>query len=414
MNLSELKQEIQKYQYMEDTDIIDISLASILATRLGLGDPVWLILIGASSGGKSQILRPLALTDTKFLHRLDDLTENTFLSGGNVAGGKDVSLLTRIGPKGMLVISDFTVIFSKSPESQAAILSQFRMIYDGEMVKYVGTKAEPLSWKGYLGVLAGSTPTIYSNFEQVSDMGERFIYYRMKDYDPEKATRIAMGRKIYGKELDNVLSELYVEYLKDIVINNAGDEVILSDIIKNRIITIAVLAERIRTTCHTDFREKTMDRLPVSAMPMRVALQLTAIAKGLSIMRKAEGEALGERDLKIIDWCGYSLANEEKRACLRILAELAFDSYMSTQNIADKIGLSTGVIGSILQNLASVGVVARSGSGSLIWKILKRGDWEIIREIEGIVEEVYEIDHRELSEEELKEVEPAQSSLDKF
>lgn len=413
MKLEELKKEIQKYQYMEDTDIIDVSLASILATRLGLGDPVWLIIIGASSGGKSQILRPLAMTDTKFLHRLDDLTENTFLSGGNVAGGKDVSLLTRIGPKGMLVISDFTVIFSKSPESQAAILSQFRMIYDGEMVKYVGTKAEPLSWKGYLGVLAGSTPTIYFNFEQVSDMGERFIYYRMKDYDPLKATHIAMNRKIYGKELDRILSDLYLEYLKDIVTENNGEEIILSDIIKNRIITISVLAERIRTTCHTDFRERTMDRLPVSAMPMRVALQLTSIAKGLSIIRKAEGEALGERDLKIIDWCGYSLANEEKRACLKVLAEISFDSYISTQNVADKIGLSTGVIGSILQNLASVGVVSRSGIGTLVWKILNRNDWDIIREIECITEEI-DVVNRELVEEEIQEVEPAQGKLDEF
>ena len=59
-----------------------------------------MILIGPSSGGKSQILRPLALTDPKFLHRVDDLTENTFLSGGNIQGGGDISLLTKIGEKG--------------------------------------------------------------------------------------------------------------------------------------------------------------------------------------------------------------------------------------------------------------------------------------------------------------------------
>ncbi len=217
MKLAELKKEIEQYQYFEDTDIIDVSLASIIATRLKLGDPIWLIIIGPSSGGKSQILRPLALTDPKFLHRLDDLTENTFLSGANIGGGGNASLLDRIGSKGMLVMSDLTVLFSKNKESRSAILSQFRMLYDGEMVKYSGNKDKPIMWKGYLGVIAGSTPSIYSHFEEVSDMGERFIYYRMKDYDPENATRLSMKRTLYGKELDEKLSGLRLsnrEYLK--------------------------------------------------------------------------------------------------------------------------------------------------------------------------------------------------------
>ena len=138
MNLIDLKKQIQEYQYFEDTDIIDISLATILANRLQLGDAIWLIIIGPSSGGKSQILRPLALTDTKYLHRVDDLTENTLLSGMNLGKGNgQPSLLHRIGDKGMLVISDLTVLFSKSAESRGTILSQFRMLYDGEMTKFV-------------------------------------------------------------------------------------------------------------------------------------------------------------------------------------------------------------------------------------------------------------------------------------
>ena len=60
MKLADLKKEIQQYQYMEDTSIVDVSIASIIANRLKFGDPVWLMIIGASSGGKSQILRPLS------------------------------------------------------------------------------------------------------------------------------------------------------------------------------------------------------------------------------------------------------------------------------------------------------------------------------------------------------------------
>ena len=90
--LQEIKTEIQQYQYLEDTGVIDVTLASIIANRLKLSDPVWLIIIGASSGGKSQILRPVSLTDSGFIHRVDDLTENTFLSGAKSKDG-EISLL---------------------------------------------------------------------------------------------------------------------------------------------------------------------------------------------------------------------------------------------------------------------------------------------------------------------------------
>ncbi len=400
MKLLELKQEIEKYQYFEDMNIIDVALASIVATRMKLGDPVWLVIIGPSSGGKSQILRPLALTDPKFLHRVDDLTENTFLSGMKLSAGKDASLLNRIGKQGMIVVSDLTVLFSKAKEARATILSQFRMIYDGEMVKSTGTSDKPISWEGYLGIIAGSTPSIYGHFEEVADMGERFIYYRMKDYDAEKATRLSMSRGMYGRELDKKLAELYAKYIQHTVME-APKEIVLNETIKDRVLSIAVFAERVRTTAHVDFRERTIDRIPTPAMPMRVALQLTSIAKGLFVMRNGD---LSENDMRIIDWCGYSLANEEKRACLKVLAKIPFGVGMTTHDIADVIGLSTPITNHILQNLTSVGVVRRQGGAdSLLWNIKHESDWHIVRRVERI-DTIEEIKTRNVSIEENEEL----------
>lgn len=406
MKLAELKKEIEQYQYFEDTSIIDISLAAVIATRLQLGNPIWLIIIGASSGGKSQILRPIALTDTKFLHRVDDLTENTFLSGMKLSKGKFApSLLQRVGEHGILVMSDLTVLFSKNAESRGAILSQFRMIYDGEMVKFSGTSDHAISWKGSLGVIAGSTPSIYTHFEEVADMGERFIYWRMKDYSAEKATKIAMNRKMSGRELDDKLSVLYADYIKEVVVAMNGKEIEIDEQCKERILKISMFSERVRTVVHTDW-DKTISKLPVSAMPMRVALQLTAVAKGLLAMRVAEFgniAVLSEEDYQIIDWCGYSLANEEKRACLRALCSSDFGSTIFTQTIADKVGLSTTIIGNILQNLASVGIVIRSGTDrGLTWTMANEQEWEIVRRVENISEKEV-MNQRDLSNEENEE-----------
>ncbi len=411
MTFPELQQQVGEYVYTEDNGMARIALASIIATRMKLGDPVWMLLIGASSSGKSQILRPLALTDTKFIHRVDDLTENTFLSGMKVKKGeKEISLLKQIGSTGIIVISDFTVIFSKSSESRAAILSQFRMVYDGEMTKYSGTSNEPITWKGSLGVLAGSTPSIYTHFEEVADMGERFIYYRMKNYDIEKATRISLDRKIFGKELDEKLSDIYAEYVKD-SIKNVKDMPDVSPEVHERIINIAMFAALLRTPTHYDRYAKVIDKLPISEMPMRVALQLLAVAKGLMVMSYYDHESweLSEKDIGYIEWCAYSLANEERRACLRILSSIPEYEYISGQAIADQIGLNTTVINMNLQHLSAIGVVDRFGDGtSLKWRMKNIDYWNIVRRLEEI-EEVVPIQERLITNEEDSELD-----LDKF
>lgn len=400
MKLKELKTEIQKYQYFEDTKIIDVCLASIIATRLKLGDVIWLIVIGASSGGKSQILRPLSMTDDKYLHRVDDLTENTFLSGANTGEG-NVSLLNRIGSSGIIVISDLTVLFSKPAESMATILSQFRMIYDGEMIKYSGNKKEPIQWKGSLGIIAGSTPFIYSRFEENAEMGERFIYYRMKDYDPIKATNLAMNRGTFGKSLDEKLASLYAEYIKEVVSESENKPVDLSEKTKERIVEVAVFVERVRTAVNYDRYTRTITRIPTPAMPMRVALQLTTLAKSITLMKMHEDgtNELGDEELGAIDWVGYSLANEEKRACLKVLAGVKFDTALSTQAIADVVGLDTNIIGIYLQNLASVKILKRTGdNSSLKWLFINENEWKIVRRIEGI-KDIVEVEEREISDE---------------
>ena len=408
MNLAELKKEIQKYQYMTYTGIIDVSLASIVATRMNLGDPVWLVLIGKSSGGKSQILRPLSLTDNKFIHRIDDVTENTFLSGMQ-SKGENNSLLLRIGKRGLIILSDLTVLFSKSSEARATILSQFRMIYDGEMTKFSGNSSKPIRWpeegKGHLGVIAGSTPSIYAHFEEVADMGERFIYYRMKEVDPRVATELALNRTIFGQELDETLASIYGEYIQKVVEYSIENELVptITEKVQQRIIDISVFAEKARTPVHMDFKGERIMKIPTPAMPMRVALQLSTIAKSLSLIAHFETGSfeLNEEQLTVLDWCAYSLANEEKRACMRILASVDYGTSLYTSVIADHIGLSTSVVGMYLQNLSAVGMVKRTGTGDqLAWRINDEEDWNIIRRIEGIGENV-EIEHRDITFEEM-------------
>lgn len=394
MTLTELKTELKKYQYFEDMGFIEASLASIISARLKLGDPLWLILIGPSSSGKSQVLRPLAMTDNLFMHQIDDLTENTFLSAMKSKGGGEMSLLNRIGPRGMIVISDLTGIFSKPAEARAAILSQLRMIYDGEMTKHSGSTSKAISWKGQLGIIAGSTPSIYKNLEEVAMMGERFMYYRLKDYSAQKAGHIALNRAGGVASANKELAELYDRYLKEVVLYTMSKgDIVLSDVVKDHIINTAIFAENIRSVAGFDYKGENIISIPVPAMPMRTALQLSVLAKAQLAMKRHElkddNAELGENELKIIDWCAYSLANEEKRACLRALASFSNEVYVSTSKIADVIGLPTHITRSILQVLSSVKVVDRSGDGSgLTWKITNKSDSDFVKRVEGVFEDM--------------------------
>ena len=93
------------------------------------------------------------------------------------------------------------------------------------------------------------------------------------------------------------------------------------------------------------------------------------------------------------------MANEEKRAVLNILGGVAYGTYMRTTTIADSMGLYTRVVGNILQNLCSVGVVVRSGDGdSLTWRVNKESEWRLIRRVAGI-DEIKEVEERETNDE---------------
>jgi predicted transcriptional regulator len=356
MTLLELKTNIKKYIYMEDDGVVDVVIASIVTNRLSLGSKVWLAIVGESSGGKSQIINPVTQSDKEYFIKVDDITENTFLSGMGKGGN---SLLDSSKVNNTISMTDLTVLFSRGSESRNAILSQFRMIFDGHMVKRVGTSDKPLEWKGRMGMLAGCTPTIYRFFEEVADMGERFIYYRLPENDPRKATKLALERRITDTSLNDTLSELYSDYIRDVV-RGAGAVVIDQDI-EDHIIDLALLAERIRTPVHVDKYTGKITNIPISAMPMRTALQLKSVALGLQAINNYEGSKVIDIK-KHLDWLAFSLADEESRILLTKLVEIPWGDLVTAQNLASKIGLDTFVTSRILQRLTAIKIVQRFGS----------------------------------------------------
>lgn len=388
MKLSEFHNELSQLMYIEDLNMVNVVLASIVANSLQIGDPVWLTIIGPSSGGKSQLIRPFAIAHNEYIHRIDDLTPNTLLSG---TLGLDGSLLGRIGKAGILSMDDLTVLFSKNAEQRAEILSQFRMLYDGHFSKSSGNRKDDIVWQGYLGMIAGSTPSIYRYFSEVADMGERFINYRMKRIDVKKAVEFVSKNPTTSKELNERIAELIRAYLPDLLRNLPAEKFRpqLHEETLEAIRTVSECFTLLRTPIHIDDRTGLVDEFPEPEMPFRVMKQLTYLALGMQCMVDNPAAPLPREFLDALEWTAYSLANDKRRAYMSAVVGLNRQARKITnKNVSAVTGLNTEIVKRGLSQLQALGIIDLAGeesTGTHEWQITNYELADLVHKLDPLV-----------------------------
>jgi len=140
------------------------------------GSPVWIMVIGASSSGKSEYLK--AFTNDSEI-TIDDLTTKTFVSGTNAKLKEVTHLAERLNGK-IWYIYDLSILMSKKSEDRSQILSDMRMIYDGKIVKEFGTGFRIEVETGNNTLICGTTPVIDNTMIEDQMLGTRFLMYRPK------------------------------------------------------------------------------------------------------------------------------------------------------------------------------------------------------------------------------------------
>lgn len=388
MTRQDLHNELAEVLYIEDFNMVDTMLASVLANSQKIGDPVWLTLIGPSSGGKSQYIRPLAKANPDLFIQIDDLTANTFISGN----GAEQSLIFQIKKEagGIISMDDLTVLFSKNSEDRNAILAQFRMIYDGRMTKASGKSGgKGITWEGHAGMIAGSTPAIYRHFSEVADMGERFINYRMKDIDEDKAVDFVMSKGLSAREMDEKIKHIYGRYFSELMPKVKENNIPIDDKTMQAIVNISKAGTRLRTPVIIDDREHFVSEFPVAEMPFRIMKQLQNVAKAFMAMHYAEtGEKELPEDLRTaIEWIGYSLADDKRRAYFKAVIGLNAQMLKPTaRNIAAYTGLHHTAVERGMSVLSAIGVVklneAKHDSEAKMWSVADHNLEEIVKRID--------------------------------
>lgn len=150
--LDALVEKFQQYLHLPNPGSLLATLGTVAANRLE-GDPVWLLLVGAPSNGKTEIVRPVS--ELPDVYELGDCTQAGLLSGSPLkerAEDATGGVLFELGDYGILCCKDFTTVLRASAEKRAAFMAALGETYDGAFTRRLGTDGgRTLQWKGKAG-----------------------------------------------------------------------------------------------------------------------------------------------------------------------------------------------------------------------------------------------------------------------
>lgn len=368
--------------YVEQTDMIPLVCAVVIQSKME-GDPIWLWLVGGSSAGKTELIN--AIGGISFVKEISMLTENTFLSG-MITKGKEASLLTQIGPTGVLTMRDMTTLFSMNAEKQAAIQSQLRQIFDGYITKATGT-GKTLEWRGRLNLVSGITEIVHVQSEKIAASGTRQILYTLAEQNRRKTTRRAMENVSKIKILRQRVQDSFTEYINHMI--NKIDKNITYEIpenIMNNVEELTDLVALATTGVARDYRGD-MQLMLSPNMPMRYAGQAIALAKTFMFMADGKLEDWGER--LVYRTCLDSIP-KQRLMCLRVLAKYR---EVTSTGMSISLGYEVDLVNSWLADLDALKICKRithSEAGRVRW-VLKPEYRAIMAKYDGVkyLDEMY-------------------------
>ncbi len=413
MKLADVRKEFEKYIVIKDEHILQMILGSLIANLLVNRDPVWLMIVAPSSGGKTTFIAPSVTVSG--VHFLDDLTEKTFLSGFKVKG-KETSFL-KLVTSGVLAFSDFTNILSKKQEARGEILSQMKMIYDGDFVKRTGTGS--IEWHGKMGFLGASTPDIYMYLESGRSMGERFIYYWMEQPTDDEIVDKQQQVSLSSKEITAVMKEMYSEYINDIdewLTKKGVPTLNMTSAQRYAVRRAAIFCVNGKATVRTDFKTGKADSIPNKAGVGRDAKMFETMIHTLQIMNCYENEdtklPVEPWMVEVVEKCAYSSINRERRKILEILVETDTPISASEIGAREGLGLERESVEKYLIPMHAVGLVKKQTVGNKFkWFISDENTIDFVRRVSKRVIDNTHVEGLDIVEEE----EPEQDiSLDEW
>lgn len=394
-SMDQLHTEMERMLLLADRNIVRV-IAGITISQVLRLDPIWLLLVANSGGGKTEIVN--CLSKIKYVHTIDTVTVNTFASAMKSAG-KETALLRKI-QNGMIVFKDFTSILEMNETARKEIMSQLRAIYDGKFVKHAGN-GEEIRWSGKISVIACSTNAIYNRLSQFASMGERFVIYEMTQPPRRDATKKAFARKrtnldpsvLRGELQDAFLS--YITNVRNVLIENDFKTSDISSELEDEIIEIADFCTQARSGLEKNTYTRFIEFIPSKEMPTRMAEQFYALLASFVALDKAENDLkpeetkipnykgkLQDKDKNIIIKIALNSIPSKRRLALQALAQ--YDMGVTAAGLATHLHYETDIMKETLAELDALKLCHRQKFGNTYRFVINKEWRELILRVEHI------------------------------
>lgn len=394
LTIEDVEKEIRDVYLLKDEGIIKLIAGFVLSNRKYLNDPpIWLIVLGGSSAGKTIMLQLISKCG-RWVVPVDTLSSNTFLSAAKL--DKSSSLLDE-ARNGVLVFKDFTTITSMQEDGLREIMGQMRAIYDGEFTKRVGN-GNSQTWTGKVGILGAGTIDVQRKMRQYSKNGERFLNYIPDVADAREIGYRAMANqkniRTKESELATIFGRFITERLADeswMLPDSASEE------FEKEMVDIAEFCTLARSPVEMNFKNPCIvNFVGDREIPGRMAMMLKSL--GIGIMMACEEKKLTPAIAKILYKVALDSIPAERKLVLVMLAKYRS---ASTRNIAIRMNLTTDTVRAWLNQVNALKMIDRfSGEkkNGDMWS-MKPQYKELLIEYLGIEDEDIEL---EVTEEEEK------------
>lgn len=248
-----------------DTTTLHAAIAGARSVE-GDGEPLWLIVLGVPSSGKTEMLLTIASARPKETVILDKLTPASFITGLKNDDGGYNDLLRDLDGE-LLVLKDLSPILSMDATARDAIIGDLRSIYDGSFARFLASRGL-VRYDSRVTILAAATPAWEGYYAIQGVLGQRFLLVR-------QPRRTAVLDGVNRARLRVMLAEHIRKALNDPPKSIGADE-------EKRLLDAARTLSRMRGVVPRD-ASKSITSDAVVEEPWRILAQLRQVARWGSV-----------------------------------------------------------------------------------------------------------------------------------
>ena len=354
-----LEEVVATYQrWLELPDLVPLyAVLGAYAANLLPGDPVWLLLVGGSGNGKTELLSPLAgLPGVKVVSTLSG--EAALLSGSSkkeTASDATGGLLREMGDRGVIVLKDFTSILSMKSDSRAPLLGALREVYDGSWTRRIGVDGgRLLTWTGQAGLLGGVTASLDRHHAVVAAMGERYVVCRLPEVDAEIVGARALAHAGHEPEMRADLGRVVRGLLGNGLPSTSRPR---TDQDRERLQRLANLTTAARSPVERDYQGE-IDLVLDREGPGRFIKALERLWAGCESVGLSTDDAW-----KVVERIAFDSIPKLRRLVLDALAKGSTPATLTTTEVSDLVAHPSRTTRRALEDLAAHRVVHKLGGG---------------------------------------------------